>query len=401
MCAGGGGGGSAPTLNPDLMTQQMGSIEIDPNLGENLNQALAPIEAEVLTDSLSKIPDLTPVTDALQEATEDFFDSGGSLTMLPTAENIPETILDIGDRYDPTDNTGGGFSLDIPTLDEVVDTVSNVTPDIKIIPEDLNTILPDTGDIETITEIAEGATDVLNQANEGIIQPIGENVLGIVEGAGDVVQVSGETVGGITTDILQGDVGTVMQDLNETTGSFLTNPLGTTQEVLDHNLGPDTGLLEALDQTVEFLQDPAGTVEDAIDRGEDFIESIGEETQENVEAYTDVITDIGETAEEIGEAATETYETSMTAVGELAENAANQVTQAEDDLINALVNAGLLSRREPNEDGVGNAQAIMAGDPRMLSLMARRNQARKRGKAQLRKGGGLYIPVGTGLQVPA
>lgn len=351
MCAGGGGGGGTPEVSLD---------GLDFTKSEGI---MNPVAMDNFVNSMSS---------------------------LPTAENIPETILDIGDRYDPTDNTGGGFSLDIPTFDEVVDTVSNVTPDIKIIPEDLNTILPDTGDIETITEIAEGATDVLNQANEGIIQPVGDNLLGIVEGAGDVVQVTGETVGGITTDILQGDVGTVMQDLQETTGSFLTNPLGTTQEVLDHNLG-DTGLKGAIDQTVEFLQDPAGTVEDAVDRGENFIESIGGETQENAEAYTDVITDIGETAEEIGEVAQETMDTSMNVIGDTSAN-----------IVQALAAAGLLgSNQQDMMGGEGNAEAIMAGDPRMLSLMARRNQARKRGKAQLRKGGGLYIPVGTGLQVPA
>ena len=91
----------------------------------------------------------------------------------------------------------------------------------------------------------------------------------------------------------------------------------------------------------------------------------------------------------------------METVAQLGDNAATQVTEAKEDLLNALVEAGLLTRRPPEEEGVGNAQAIMAGDPRMLSLMARRNKARKRGKAQLRKGGGLYIPVGTGLQVPA
>ena len=319
---------------------------------------------------------------------------------IPTLDEVVETVSDNTPTIKVEPPPPVKVDLEIPTLDEVVDTVSNVTPDIKIIPEDLNTILPDTGDIETITEIADGATDVLNQANEGIIQPVGENVLGIVEGAGDVVQVTGETVGGITTDILQGDVGTVMQDLQETTGSFLTNPLGTTQEILDHNLG-DTGVKGALDQTVDFVKNPSKVIKDAGDRAEDFAEGTSEEVTGTVEDYGEVITDIGETAEEIGEVATETYQTGMETVTQAGENAATQVTQAEDDLINALVNAGLLSRREPNEDGVGNAQAIMAGDPRMLSLIARRNQARKRGKAQLRKGGGLYIPVGTGLQVPA
>ena len=251
---------------------------------------------------------------------------------------------------------GGGISVpvEIPTLDEVKDKVSDSTP---------NLIIDTTG----LTDLTQN----------------------IATGISDTSTVVGETVGGITTDILQGDLGTVMTDATETAGDFLTNPLGTTQEILDHNLG-DTGLKGALDQTVDFVKNPAKVIKDAVDRAEDFGEGTSEEVTGTVEDYGEVVTDIGETAEEIGEVATETQITGM-----------ETVTQAQDNLINALVSAGLLSRQQAEEDGVGNAEAIMAGDPRMLSLMARRNRARKRGKAQLRKGGGLYIPVGSGLQVPA
>jgi len=81
-------------------------------------------------------------------------------------------------------------------------------------------------------------------------------------------------------------------------------------------------------------------------------------------------------------------------------SATNMGNLAHDDLIQTLVAGGLITLND-DDDGPGNAQALMEGDPRMLSLLTRRRQARKRGKAQLRKGGGLYIPLKTGIQVPA
>ena len=52
----------------------------------------------------------------------------------------------------------------------------------------------------------------------------------------------------------------------------------------------------------------------------------------------------------------------------------------------------------PNDDQM-NAMASMEGDPRLASLMARMRRRRKQGKSQLRKGGGLYIPLKAGIQV--
>jgi len=131
----------------------------------------------------------------------------------------------------------------------------------------------------------------------------------------------------------------------------------------------------------------------------------GETTQteetvtETTEAIKKIPKAIGETAEEIGAAGTETYQTGMETAAQAGINAGTQVTQAKDDLVQALVAAGLITMND-DDDGPGNAQAILEGDPRMLSLLTRRRQARKRGKAQLRKGGGLYIPLKTGIQVP-
>ena len=348
MCGGGGGGG-----NP--VTQIV----------------------ETVTDTVSDaVSDATP---DLKIITED----------IPTLDEIKEKVSDeTPDIKIDTDN--------LTTLDEIKDTVSNVTPDIKIIPEDLNKILPSAEAVSELgAKISSGTPDLIIDTSG--LTNLTEN---IATGITDTSAVVGETLGGITTDILQGDLGTVLTDAGNTIGDFLTNPLGTTQEILDHNLG-DTGLKGAIDQTVEFVQNPNKVINKAKDRLDDFIEGTKEEVTGTVEDYQEVVTDIGETAEEIGEVATETLTTGMETVAQLGDNAATQVTEAKEDLLNALVEAGLLTRRPPEEEGVGNAQAIMAGDPRMLSLMARRNRARKRGKAQLRKGGGLYIPVGTGLQVPA
>ncbi len=111
-----------------------------------------------------------------------------------------------------------------------------------------------------------------------------------------------------------------MTDATETIGDFLTNPIGTTQEILDHNLG-DTGLKGAIDQTVEFIQNPGKVINKAKDRAEDFIEGTKEEVTGTVEDYKEVVTDIGETAEEIGEVATETHQTGMETVAQLGDNA--------------------------------------------------------------------------------
>jgi len=311
-----------------------------------------------------------PVTQIVETVQENVIDPVVETADLPDLKIIPE---------------------DLPTLDEIKEKVSDETLDLKIIPEDLPNLAEDVSELSD--KISSGTPDL-------IIDTTGLNdaLQGVATGITDTAQVATETLGGITTDILQGDVGTVLQDLKDTTGDFLTNPLGTTHEVLDHNLGQ---VHEAIDQTVEFIQNPSEVIEKAKDRLSGHGENVKDDLTETAENYKKVVQDIGTTAEEIGKAVTETYQTGLETAAQAGTTAATQVTEAHEDLINALVEAGLLTRRPSNEEGIGNAQAIMAGDPRMLSLMARRNRARKRGKAQLRKGGGLYIPVGTGLQVPA
>ena len=394
MCAGGGGGGGNPvtqiveTVQENVIDPVVDTVQekvIDPVVetyeGSDL-QTLVETPGEAVQTALGiSDEDVEAVSDAVSVDVGNI--STGLEFSVPTI-GTPE--------FAASNMDWGAFAPTTPFVNPFAD-----LPDLKIIPEDLTSPLTDlsTGIHKKIDLISDTTPDLIIDTS-GL-----ENLTeGIATGISDTTKVAGETLGGITSDILQGDLGTVMTDATETIGDFLTNPLGTTQEILDHNLG-DSGLKGAIDQTVEFVQNPSKVINKAKDRLDDFIEGTKEEVTGTVEDYKEVVTDIGDTAEEIGQAATETYQTGMETVTQLGENAATQVTEAQEDLLNALVEAGLLTRRPPEEEGVGNAQAIMAGDPRMLSLMARRNRARKRGKAQLRKGGGLYIPVGTGLQVPA
>ena len=98
---------------------------------------------------------------------------------------------------------------------------------------------------------------------------------------------------------------------------------------------------------------------------------------------------------------------------QLASDAQDAADALTDELTNVITNTNVIGANAANEirkilgvknstqGSPGQGEAIMEGDPRLLSLQARRRKARRKGKAQLRKGGGLYIPVGSGLQVPA
>jgi len=192
------------------------------------------------------------------------------------------------------------------------------------------------------------------------------------------------------------------------------------EEGLESISDAETATQDALDALEEDVQQEAedvieehyqgGDVDQVLELGQYAWNEVdklrkGETTQteetvtETTEAINKIPGEIGETAEEIGAAGTETYQTGMETAAQAGINAGTQVTQAKDDLVQALVAAGLITMND-DDAGPGNAQAILEGDPRMLSLLTRRRQARKRGKAQLRKGGGLYIPLKTGIQVP-
>ena len=148
---------------------------------------------------------------------------------------------------------------------------------------------------------------------------------------------------------------------------------------------------------IKILQNPKKElIDDPLQRYEDWKTKTKEDWKETKEKFDaqnqESADDFSKMLQNLGGTMTDVITGAST-------SATNMVNLAHDDLVQALVAAGLITMND-DDDGPGNAQAILEGDPRMLSLLTRRRQARKRGKAQLRKGGGLYIPLKTGIQVP-
>ena len=149
---------------------------------------------------------------------------------------------------------------------------------------------------------------------------------------------------------------------------------------------------------IKILQNPKKElIDDPLQRYEDWKTKTKEDWKETKEKFDaqnqESADDFSKMLQNLGGTMTDVITGAST-------SATNLVNLAHDDLIQTLVAGGLITLND-DDDGPGNAQAILEGDPRMLSLLTRRRQARKRGKAQLRKGGGLYIPLKTGIQVPA
>ena len=136
-----------------------------------------------------------------------------------------------------------------------------------------------------------------------------------------------------------------------------------------------------LDQTLELMSDavesvgkgkPVGHWEKTAEEGEKFQENL-QESGEN----------ISETGENILEALGSNVETGFGVAGQIGQNLAH-----------------LINPQKPiASDDEMNAMASLEGDPRLASLRARMRRRRKQGKSQLRKGGGLYIPLKAGIQV--
>ena len=112
---------------------------------------------------------------------------------------------------------------------------------------------------------------------------------------------------------------------------------------------------------------------------------------EDVEEEFDELQDVGDQVVSDAEDAAESLE------GELS-NVLTNTTNIGSSVSNQLQAILGVPTSGPNDDQM-NAMASMEGDPRLASLMARRRRSRKQGKSQLRKGGGLYIPLKAGIQV--
>ena len=126
----------------------------------------------------------------------------------------------------------------------------------------------------------------------------------------------------------------------------------------------------------DFAEDP-----NPID---DMIEDVEEEYDKLQDVGDQVVSD----AEDAADALQNELSDALTNTGTIATNASNAL----------MASLGIGQNRGPNDDQM-NAMASMEGDPRLASLMARMRRRRKQGKSQLRKGGGLYIPLKAGFQV--
>lgn len=126
----------------------------------------------------------------------------------------------------------------------------------------------------------------------------------------------------------------------------------------------------------DFAEDP-----NPID---DMIEDVEEEYDKLQDVGDQVVSD----AEDAADALQNELSDALTNTGTIATNASNAL----------MASLGIGQNRGPNDDQM-NAMASMEGDPRLASLMARMRRRRKQGKSQLRKGGGLYIPLKAGIQV--
>tara|TARA_Y100001938_G_scaffold31759_1_gene43402 strand:+ start:87 stop:1058 length:972 start_codon:yes stop_codon:yes gene_type:complete len=184
----------------------------------------------------------------------------------------------------------------------------------------------------------------------------------------------------------RGPLGAIQDKLNDLTNqiqnfSFDINydewELPTPQELLtdieEFYQGSD------LDNTFEDIQDTDLDPNQLIDMGED----VQEEYEELQDVGDQVVSDAEDAAESLE--------------GELS-NVLTNTTNIGSSVSNQLQAILGVPTSGPNDDQM-NAMASMEGDPRLASLLARRRRSRKQGKSQLRKGGGLYIPLKAGIQV--
>ena len=317
---------------------------------------------------------------------------------LPDLTNIDLTDIDLAD-VDLTDiDLSGGAS---------------VSTDQDLTEVDLTDIdLSGGHSVNTTQDLAEAATEglesiqdlgttVIEQAAEGAesaTELIDATITGIGEQQAEGAESTGEAVTFLEEQAAEGaesltEAGTFLEEQLAEGAESATDFLSATQDFV-HDVQVGVNPTEILQNPYEVLYKKPKERLDA------WLNQAEEEITETTEAIKKIPVKIGETGEKIGAAATETFQTGMETATQTGINAGAQVTQAKDDLVRALVAAGLITINE-SDDSPEYAQAIMEGDPRMLSLLTRRRQARKRGKAQLRKGGGLYIPLKTGIQVPA
>ena len=380
MCAGGGGGGGVTIPTTDLTT-----VDLSGGHSVNTEQDLTEVDLqEQATEGLESITDAgTTVVEQLAEGGESLTELIDATVSGTTNAVKNTTFLDSeGKPYSDSFQAVTGITIDNPF--ENMDTSSWSTPTLTPQNPFSGVTSLDLTDIDLVEQLGEGAeslTELIDATISGtsdVVSNLGtDDFVSLQEGMESVTE---------QLDAVKGSIIDPVMDQGLQTVTDVQNFLGDVQE----GVNP----LEILQNSYEVL------IEDPKKRLDNWLNKAEEDITETTKAIKKIPKDIGETGEEIGAAATETFQTGMETATQAGINAGTQVTQAKDDLVQALVAAGLITMND-DDDGPGNAQAILEGDPRMLSLLSRRRQARKRGKAQLRKGGGLYIPLKTGIQVPA
>ena len=138
---------------------------------------------------------------------------------------------------------------------------------------------------------------------------------------------------------------------------------------------------------VEVITDPGGTIEKVkagIQDKKDVLGSELEKGKKNLQKSLDDISDTGNT------------------VRNMIKDLVTNLNTGLGEVVSGMDLTGPLGPKDPGAEDLNFAAAMagQGGDPQLATLRKRFKKSRKRGKAKLRKGGGLYVPYESGIQIP-
>ena len=188
----------------------------------------------------------------------------------------------------PTMPTYDDIVSQIPTMDEISEKISESTPDIKIVEEDIIT-----------------ADEVLTKIDE---------------------------TGGAAGEFVKGGVKDALK-----AGETVTDTLGEVYEGSD----VDTFLEDSKDMA-DLMLDTVITIATGEDHGK--VKELKEGLQETQQDYQDLGDDFQTGLDNLQDITTDTITTTNQVIGEIGTNAAETVVDAADDVIDAFVDAGILTR---------------------------------------------------------
>ena len=203
----------------------------------------------------------------------------------------------------PTMPTYDDIVSQIPTMDEISEKISESTPDIKIVEEDIIT-----------------ADEVLTKIDE---------------------------TGGAAGEFVKGGVKDALK-----AGETVTDTLGEVYEGSD----VDTFLEDSKDMA-DLMLDTVITIATGEDHGK--VKELKEGLQETQQDYQDLGDDFQTGLDNLQDITTDTITTTNQVIGEIGTNAAETVVDAADDVIDAFVDAGILTRETK---GGAVTEATRGGD---------------------------------------